>query len=157
MLKIEIDSSKLRIKIKQIRNLEIGKLSNYKADLLKLVQTQVTKNFEQQQSGEGQKWKRLAPATLKQKEQQGFPATPLVRTGALRKAINSLVATPTGQGKSLQIGIANSKIKRLAEYQQFGTKTIPSRPFLTLNVRLSELVSRTIVEKEIAKIKQTLT
>lgn len=157
MIKITGDLEKLNIKFKQLKTLEIGKLSTYKEQLLAPIQKQVTSNFNNQQSGDGKKWQRLNPSTIAQKKRLGFSEQPLVRSGNLQNAVNSLSVQPIGQGKGLLIGLGgDSKVKRIAAYQQVGTKTIPSRPFLTLNIRLSELISTTIVNNEIKRIKEVL-
>ncbi len=157
MIKITTDLEKLRIKLTQVKALEIGKLSSYKEQLLAPIQKQVSSNFNNQQSGEGKKWQRLSPSTISQKKKLGFSEQPLVRTGALQNAVNALTIQPIGQGKGLQIALGgSSKVKRIAGFQQFGTKRIPSRPFLTLNVRLSELISNVIITNEIKQIKERL-
>jgi Phage virion morphogenesis family len=155
MIKITTDLEKLRIKLTQVK--AIGKLSNYKEQLLAPIQKQVSSNFNNQQSGDGQKWQRLSPSAIAQKKKLGFSEQPLVRTGALQNAVNALTIQPVGQGKGLQIGLGgDSKVKRIAGFQQFGTKRIPSRPFLTLNVRLSELIANVIITNEIKQIKEKL-
>jgi hypothetical protein len=153
MFQIKTDISSLTIKVKQLKQLEIGKLSNYKSAILAKIQPVVSNNFESQNQG---KWARLTPATIKQKQRQGFPAIPLVRTGSLKRSVDNLTIQPAGQGQVLIISPGgDNKIKRLAQFQQLGTKTIPSRPFLVVNIRLSEIVTRLVVEEEIKNIKKS--
>lgn len=157
MIKITSDLEKLRIKLTQVKALEIGKLSNYKEQLLAPIQKQVSSNFNNQQSGDGQKWQRLSPSAIAQKKKLGFSEQPLVRTGALQNAVNALTIQPVGQGKGLQISLGgDSKVKRIAAYQQLGTKKIPSRPFLIVNIRLSEVIANVIITNEIKILKEIL-
>lgn len=157
MIKIENNLEKLQIKFKQLQTIGIGKISTYKQLLLEPVQKSVSSNFSKGQSGDGQKWKRLADSTIAQKAKLNFPADPLVRERNLENAVNNLQVQPAGQGQVLLFGLGgDSKVKRIAAYQQFGTKRIPSRPFLTLNIRLSEVLANVIITNEVKRIKETL-
>ncbi len=67
-------------------------------------------------------WAQLAESTQADREQKGYPANePLLRDGTLRDSIEHEV-----QGDEAVIG---SKLE-IAAYQEFGTATIPPRPFI---------------------------
>lgn len=157
MIKIESNIQDLSIKLRQLATLKIGRIADYKASLLVPVQQVVTSNFTSQKSGDGRAWAKLADSTIAQKQRLNFPTTALVRTGTLENAVKNLSVEEEDDGSTLLFGIDDEKIARIAGYQQIGTKTIPSRPFLVLNVRLSEIVVRLVLEKEINKIKQAFT
>jgi HK97 gp10 family phage protein len=76
----------------------------------------------QNAAGEFPAWAPLADATKADRVRQGFSEDePLLRTGELRDSIQSEV-------KVLE-GIVGSK-SPIAAYQEFGTATIPPRPFI---------------------------
>jgi len=67
-------------------------------------------------------WDELADSTKQDRSSKGYPENePLLRDGTLRDSIEHEV-----QGGELVVG---SKLD-IAEYQEFGTKTIPPRPFI---------------------------
>jgi hypothetical protein len=69
-------------------------------------------------------WPQLAASTQAEREAKGYPANePLLRTGEMRDSIEHIIVKP---GEEAQIG-TNSDI---AVYQEFGTTTIPPRPFI---------------------------
>jgi hypothetical protein len=49
--------------------------------------------FETQGAAIGEQWKRLSPYTVAQKARQGYPAQPLVRTGAMQSGFQSIVSS----------------------------------------------------------------
>jgi HK97 gp10 family phage protein len=72
--------------------------------------------------GPFQDWEPLADSTEEQKARLGYPAdAPLLREGDLRNSITHEV----GRGEA----VVGSK-SEIAEYQEFGTETIPPRPFI---------------------------
>lgn len=149
MIRLEVDDKALRVRIKQLGVLKIGDISAYKKSILALVQEEVSSNFESQNSG---KWQRLKPATIAQKKKLGFSSDPLVRTGRLKNAVDNLGISEFNLGRSLSIGIKDSKVKRIAEYQQLGTKNIPPRPFLIVRATFSEALTKLIQTEEIKNI-----
>jgi hypothetical protein len=72
-------------------------------------------------------WPPLSGSTLKQKSRRGFspPDNPLLRTGALRDAIEHHV-----EGHTAHIGVPNGPVGDIAFYQEMGTNIIPPRSFL---------------------------
>lgn len=67
-------------------------------------------------------WAELADSTEEEKARLGFPlGAPLLRTGELRDSIEHEVS-------GLE-GVVGSK-SDIAAYQEFGTATIPARPFI---------------------------
>lgn len=69
-------------------------------------------------------WPQLAESTQADRSKKGFPANePLLRTGALRDSIHVTIVEPG------HIAIVGSDSDN-AVYQEFGTSTIPARPFL---------------------------
>lgn len=91
------------------------------------VQRQTIKErFDKEQSPEGQKWKPLAPATLKQrsaKHKTGH-ARILQDTGELRRSI-----TYEAEPNSVRVGTS----LKYARTHQFGRGNIPARLFLGVN------------------------
>jgi HK97 gp10 family phage protein len=72
--------------------------------------------------GPFQDWALLADSTEAEKARLGYPAdAPLLRDGTLRDSIEHEV-----EGNEAVIGSKSD----VAEYQEFGTKTIPPRPFM---------------------------
>jgi phage gpG-like protein len=68
-------------------------------------------------------WPQLQAATQREREREGFePNAPLLRTGELRDSISHQVVSDD----EVEIG-SDSKV---ALFQEFGTSTIPPRPFL---------------------------
>ncbi|MGI4776957.1 MAG: phage virion morphogenesis protein [Janthinobacterium lividum] len=67
-------------------------------------------------------WVNLAESTVDDRLRKGFtPDDPLLRTGALRKSIETHI-----EGNEASIGSRSD----IALYQEQGTSTIPPRPFL---------------------------
>lgn len=76
----------------------------------------------QPEVGPFQDWAPLAESTEAEKARLGYPAdAPLLREGKLRDSIQHEVA-----GHEAVIGSKSE----IAEYQEFGTRTIPPRPFI---------------------------
>lgn len=76
----------------------------------------------QKESGPFQDWAELAESTIEDRVRKGYaPDEPLLREGNLRDSIQSEV-------KVLE-GVVGSK-SPIAAYQEFGTATIPPRPFI---------------------------
>lgn len=76
----------------------------------------------QPEVGPFQDWAPLAESTEKEKARLGYPANaPLLREGDLRESIEHEV-----QGQEAVVGSKSE----IAEYQEFGTSTIPPRPFI---------------------------
>lgn len=84
-----------------------------------VIQSQVQLEFKLSQDPYGQKWKPLAPATVKRRRKQS--AVPLVDTGAMRASLSYRV-----EGKAVAVGFG----KHYAKYHQTGTKWIPQRAML---------------------------
>ncbi len=94
-------------------------------------------------SGGTEKWKPLAPSTLRQKAKRGYRKI-LVSTGELR---NSIEARPEGNS------IVISSNKEYAAIHNFGGKagknrsvTIPARPFLVIQKETLEEVLELITD-----------
>lgn len=69
-------------------------------------------------------WPQLAASTQDQRRSLGYAANePLLRTGALRDSISHEIVAP---GEEAVIGSTSD----VAVWQEFGTATIPPRPFL---------------------------
>jgi HK97 gp10 family phage protein len=78
--------------------------------------------FYQPQVGPFQDWAELADSTEADKARKGYPLdAPLLREGDLRNSIEHEVV-----GREAVIGSKSD----IAEYQEFGTATIPPRPFI---------------------------
>ena len=78
--------------------------------------------FYQQEVGPFQNWAELADSTEADKVRKGYETdAPLLRQGDLRDSIEHEVV-----GKEAVIGSKSD----IAEYQEFGTPTIPPRPFI---------------------------
>lgn len=76
----------------------------------------------QDAEGPFQDWAPLAESTEAEKERLGYPAdAPLLRDGQMRDSIEHLV-----EGHEAVVGSKSD----IAEYQEFGTQTIPPRPFI---------------------------
>lgn len=76
----------------------------------------------QPEVGQFQDWAPLADSTEAEKARLGYPAdAPLLREGDLRESIEHEV-----QGHEAVVGSKSE----IAEYQEFGTNTIPPRPFI---------------------------
>lgn len=76
----------------------------------------------QPETGPFQEWAPLADSTEAEKARLGYPAdAPLLRDGTLRDSIKHEVS-----GLEAVIGSESD----IAAYQEFGTKTIPPRPFI---------------------------
>lgn len=155
MISISVDDKALRVRVKQLGALKIGDISRYKQAILSETQKEVSKNFASQNGG---KWKRLKQSTIDQKKRLGFssPTTPLVGKGDLKTAVDNLSIREFNLGRSLSIGITDTKIKRIAGFQQLGTKTIPSRPFLIVSTTFSKNLIQTIQTGEIKNLQEQL-
>lgn len=76
----------------------------------------------QEAAGPFPQWAPLADSTEYEKARLGYPSdAPLLRKGDLRDSIRHEV-----DGKEAIVGSKSD----IAEYQEFGTKTIPPRPFI---------------------------
>lgn len=75
-------------------------------------------------------WAALAPSTLRQKARQGYPSTPLVRTGYYRRVSESL----RGLRVRRNVLELDSPVP-YAIYHEFGTRRIPRRPVFTAVAR----------------------
>lgn len=153
MIQITGDISKLenlRIKLVSISKFSI---SPYKKPLLALAQQQTDSNFAGQEDSEGNKWPRLKASTIKQKERKGFSSEALVKTGALKAA--RLQSNEAGQN-TLLTNYTDSKIARIASYQQLGTKRIPVRSYIARGVKFSEGAKDIIAKGEMERISNIL-
>lgn len=81
-------------------------------------------------------WPQLAEPTQADRERKGYaPNEPLLRTGELRAAIEHQV---DAHGRFVEIGVpegvphsgTGATVGDIATWQEFGTATIPPRPFL---------------------------
>jgi HK97 gp10 family phage protein len=76
-------------------------------------------------------WEQLAPDTQAERARLGFPPNqPLLRTGSLRDSIEITIVKP---GEEAWIGTNHP----VAAFQEFGTSTIPPRPFMGRRVQAS--------------------
>lgn len=83
------------------------------------VKTLIDDSFAQSRSPDGSPWEALKPSTVKRRRQGS--STPLVDTGTLRGSVSAR-GTTTG----VMFGAGAS----YAPFHQFGTRRVPSRPFL---------------------------
>jgi len=99
-------------------------LSAVLAPLAQDLRTLIDNSFQQSRSPGGDDWRPLSPRTIARRRHgsgSGPRAKPLIDTGRLRNSLQ-VVAQP----RSIQFGTS----VEYAGPQQFGTKTIPARPFL---------------------------
>ena len=78
------------------------------------------------------RWQPLAASTVRSKTRQGYPATPLVRTGRYRRSATKL------EGLRIRPNVieVDSPI-RYAGYLEYGTRNMPARPvFSTVTERI---------------------
>jgi len=80
----------------------------------------IDNNFKS--SGRPITWKPLALSTLRWKMKHGYSSKPLIRKGLL---IKSIVGKIQGDNKLIM-----GTVVPYAKYHQFGTRSIPKRPFL---------------------------
>ena len=78
-------------------------------------------------------WQPLAESTIRQKTRQGYPSTPLVRTGRYQRATESL----RGLRVRRNVLELDSPIP-YAVYHEFGTRRMPARPVFSLVTRRLE-------------------
>lgn len=79
--------------------------------------------FDEARSPDGVPWAPLSPATVRQKQRRGYPASPLVRTGALREGETSY-------------GL----------FQSRGTRTIPARPFEGISEQAADRMAEAVAD-----------
>ena len=84
---------------------------------------------------EDEVWPPLADATVEEKQRLGFVGQvswtdPLLRTGQLRDSIEAKTKVTTPGRSAVDIGSDDP----VAEWQEFGTRAIPPRPFLSTAV-----------------------
>lgn len=65
----------------------------FKAAAESLKRTFSTEVFSTKGAVIGEKWARLSPYTVAQKARQGYPADPLIRTGAMKDSFKSVVTS----------------------------------------------------------------
>ena len=99
-------------------------------------------------------WPPLADATVEEKERLGYVSQvsetdPLLRTGSLRASIvTQSQVTTLGRG-AVEIG-SNDPV---AEWQEFGTRTIPPRPFIgTALFREGEAAAHRVLNHEMGAL-----
>lgn len=88
-------------------------------------------------SGRPSSWAPLAKSTLKQKLRKGYSSRPLVRTGILKASI-----APSVDSQGFKIGTSVS----YAKYNQFGTRKMPSRPFVIFQDQDIEDINKLVVD-----------
>ena len=103
---------------------------------------------------EDEAWPPLADATVEEKERLGYvgqvsETDPLLRTGSLRASIvTQSQVTTLGRG-AVEIG-SNDPV---AEWQEFGTRTIPPRPFIgTALFREGEAAAHRVLNHELGAL-----
>lgn len=83
------------------------------------VKTLIDDSFEQSRSPDGSPWEALAPSTVARRRQGS--SKPLVDTGTLRGSVSA-----RGTAEGVMFGAGAS----YGPFHQFGTRTVPARPFL---------------------------
>lgn len=69
---------------------KLGNMKPIMSSIAETMRVSVIKNFETEGGRLGQKWQRLSPATIKQRQQKGYwPGKILQRTGQLKRSILS--------------------------------------------------------------------
>jgi hypothetical protein len=84
-------------------------------------------HYQTANTGPFKPWGQLKEGTITAKERKGFapPDNPLLRSGALRDAIQHHV-----DGHTAHIGVPAGPVGDIALYQEMGTRNIPPRSFL---------------------------
>lgn len=142
MAGIDINAAALVKLERKLTAFRIVDLKIVQAPILAAVQAQVEANFSSQSDG-SEAWRRLAPATQKDRKRRGYgPASPiLVRTGALKAAATTQLKAKV-DGPVLSVNVGGSRaIQRIAQYHSSGTKKIPARPFLKVTASLSAAIA----------------
>ena len=97
-------------------------------------------NFASQGGFFGDPWAALAPSTLRNKAQQGFPATSLVRTGRLQDAIGQAITlTPD----TVSVGVDSAEVP-YAAYHQTGTSRMPARVLFAITDDMADAMMNTL-------------
>lgn len=100
-----------------------------------LMMRSIQQNFDS--SGRPSSWVPLAASTIRQKIRLGYSTKPLIRTGTLRQSIAS-----QADRMSMRLGTMVS----YARYHQFGTKTIPARPYLRFQTQDLDRIRDMIIQ-----------
>lgn len=100
-----------------------------------LMHRSINENFRS--SGRPAPWRPLSFGYLKRKVAQGYSPKPLLKTGQLRNSITSNV-----ERLKFSLGTA----VKYAPYHQFGTATIPARPFLNFQSNDISRINRLVAE-----------
>lgn len=83
-------------------------------------------------------WPALKPETVQEKLRLGYPAAPLIRTGALR---TSLVSRPLGMERISPHEVVAGTRVRYAPFHQSGTRFMPKRPLVNADAVRQEGVA----------------
>jgi phage virion morphogenesis protein len=103
------------------------------------------KNFAGSHDPDGNAWAPLKPSTLKGRRKGGKGAKPLIDTGLLRNSVTTVRQGP------LEL-LFGTNLPRGA-YHQFGTRTIPARPFLGISPRLADLIAEMTADYVVAQMR----
>ena len=88
-------------------------------------------NFEKKGAEFGG-WAKLAPSTIMAKARMGYPLTPLVATGQMKRAFRTLSLSKD------TVVVGNET--EYYPYHQLGTKNIPRRVMISLNAKLEKQI-----------------
>ena len=91
-----------------------------------LVFAVLQESIQEGKAPSGEKWAKLANATIALKAKYGFPAQPLVRTGRLKNGIMVSIDSE----KQISIGFA-PELAAYARFHQEGAQNLPRRPLIT--------------------------
>lgn len=115
-----------RIRAIGVRSEDMGRAGRKMAEI---VAKSNRRQFSTKGAYYGTPWKPLKPRTLMEKMAQGFPADPLVRTGAMKREFTSL---PMGVQEITRTSVRLGGKSKISRYQQYGThrngkRAIPPR------------------------------
>ena len=94
-------------------------------------------------------WPPLKPRTIAEKKRLGYPSTPLVRTGALRKQIRH--PKVTYKNGNIDVTIAQPEYW---QYHQTGTARMPKRPPIMITDRQAKRIGEQLAKQLGAMFKQ---
>lgn len=106
---------------------EVGERARNLAPVLKgsaqALDTLIQRGFSSSSGPNGERWPALKPSTVRRKGS----AKPLIDRGLMRQQTFA-----KAKGDRVAFGVGGSRA-RIAPYHQFGTSTIPARPFLPMD------------------------
>lgn len=149
MLKIDIDDREVLDVLAQLQR-RAADLSPVMRNIAQALESETEGNF-QNQRGAGGGWPALKPATVRERQRQGYGgASPILqRTGALARSIESRYGPAFAEAGTSQK--TPGGVWSLGAIHQFGApkRNIPARPFLPVDAagRLQAETQQTILEQ----------